>query len=64
MMLDAELDDDIDQQVQEALDIAARQFSAAGFCFTSSISCSNASSALVACTLVMEPGWPELTLRR
>ena len=29
MTVDAKLDDDIDQQVQEALDVAARKFAAA-----------------------------------
>ena len=64
MPLDAELDDDVDQQVQQALDVAAGQFRPPGFCLTSSTSCSKASSALAACTLVIDPGWPELTLRR
>src|SRR5208283_2526496 len=34
----------------------------ARLCFTSSTNCSKASSALAACTLVMEPGWPLLTI--
>jgi hypothetical protein len=62
--LDTELDHDIHQQIEQLLDVGARQLLAPRLCLTSSTSCSKASSALAACTLVIEPGWPELTLRR
>ena len=62
--LDAELDHDIDQQIEQVLDVRAGSSWPPRLCLTRSTSCSKASSALAAWTLVIEPGWPELTFRR
>ena len=62
--LDAELDHDVDQEIKRLLMSSRASSRPPGFCFTSSTNCSKARSALAACMLVIEPGWPELTLRK
>jgi len=63
-MLDAELDDDIDQEIQQVLDVRAREFLACATLLDEEHELLKASSALAAWMLVIDPGWPLLTLRR
>ena len=63
--LDPELDHDVDQQIQQTLDLAPRQVrSRLDFASPEAPTARMPARRSAACTLVIEPGCPELTLRR